>query len=44
VVEDRSPIRVPTALGTAIALCAITTVAVGIYPELFARLGDRAPF
>jgi NADH-quinone oxidoreductase subunit N len=44
VVDDRSPIRVPTALGTAIALCAITTVAVGIYPELFARLGERAPF
>jgi len=39
---DRSPIRVPPALGGAIALMGAVVVVIGIYPELFARIGDRA--
>jgi NADH-quinone oxidoreductase subunit N len=40
--EDRRPIVVPPALGAAIALTTATVVAVGVYPELFARVGDLA--
>jgi NADH-quinone oxidoreductase subunit N len=40
IVEDRAPIRVPPALATAIALAAIVTLVVGIYPQVFARLGE----
>jgi NADH-quinone oxidoreductase subunit N len=40
--DDRRPIVVPPALGAAIALTTLTVVAVGVYPELFARVGDLA--
>jgi NADH-quinone oxidoreductase subunit N len=40
--DDRRPIVVPPALGAAIALTSVTVVAVGVYPELFARVGDLA--
>jgi NADH-quinone oxidoreductase subunit N len=39
---DRSPIRVPGGLGTAIALCAVAVVAIGVFPGAFAHLGDVA--
>src|SRR5689334_13948276 len=39
---DRSPIRVPPALAGAIALTGAVVVVIGIYPQLFARIGDRA--
>jgi NADH-quinone oxidoreductase subunit N len=39
---DRTPIRVPPALGGAIALTVVATVVVGIYPQLFARVGELA--
>jgi NADH-quinone oxidoreductase subunit N len=35
-------VNVPPALGTAIALTTATVVAVGVYPQLFARVGDLA--
>ncbi|CAA9241064.1 MAG: NADH-ubiquinone oxidoreductase chain N [uncultured Acidimicrobiales bacterium] len=38
---DRTPIRVPAALGIALGLC-VLVVALGVYPEPFARLGDLA--
>ncbi|HEX9530484.1 MAG TPA: NADH-quinone oxidoreductase subunit N, partial [Acidimicrobiales bacterium] len=38
--EDRSPIRVPPPLAAALGLTAAMTVAIGIYPNLFARMGD----
>ena len=38
--EDRTPIRVPSPLAAALGLTAIVTLAVGIYPNLFARMGD----
>ena len=38
--EDRTPIRVPAPLGAALGLTAIVTVAIGILPNVFARLGD----
>ena len=34
--------RVPAALGAAIALPAMVVLAVGVYPNLFARLGELA--
>jgi NADH-quinone oxidoreductase subunit N len=40
--DDRSPILVPAPLATSIGLCGITVLALGIYPQVFARLGDLA--
>jgi NADH-quinone oxidoreductase subunit N len=39
---DRSPIRVPPALAGAIALMGAVVVVIGVYPQLFARIGERA--
>jgi NADH-quinone oxidoreductase subunit N len=40
--DDQRKVTVPPALGAAIALTSVTVVAVGVYPELFARVGDLA--
>jgi len=40
--DDRTPIRVPPALGAALAITAVAVVAIGVYPQAFARLGDLA--
>ena len=40
--DDRTPVRVPPALGAALGLCALVVVAIGVYPNAFARLGDLA--
>jgi NADH-quinone oxidoreductase subunit N len=37
--EDRA-VRLPAALGAAIALCTAGVVAVGVYPQLFGRIAD----
>jgi NADH-quinone oxidoreductase subunit N len=42
--EDRTPIRVPPALATSIGICVLVVLALGIYPQAFARLGDLARF
>jgi len=42
--EDRSPIKVPATLATAIGICVVVVVAIGVYPQAFARLGDLARF
>jgi NADH-quinone oxidoreductase subunit N len=39
---DRTAIRVPAPLSAALGLTVLAVVAVGIYPQLFARLGDAA--
>jgi NADH-quinone oxidoreductase subunit N len=39
---DRSAIRVPPALAGAIALMSAVVVVIGVYPQLFARIGERA--
>jgi len=39
---DRTPIRVPPALAGAIALMGTVVVVIGVYPQLFARIGERA--
>jgi NADH-quinone oxidoreductase subunit N len=39
---DERPIRVPPALAGAIALTAAVTVVIGVYPQLFARVGELA--
>jgi NADH-quinone oxidoreductase subunit N len=40
--SDRSPIRVPAALAGAIAVMGAIVVVIGIYPQIFARIGERA--
>ena len=40
--EDRTPIRVPAALGAALGLTAVAVVVIGVYPQAFARLGELA--
>jgi NADH-quinone oxidoreductase subunit N len=40
--EDRSPIRIPATLATSMGICAVVVVAIGVYPQVFARLGDLA--
>ncbi len=39
---EPTPIRVPPALAGAIALMGAVVVVIGVYPQLFARIGDRA--
>jgi NADH-quinone oxidoreductase subunit N len=39
---ERAPIRVPPALAGAIALTGAAVVVIGVYPQLFARIGERA--
>jgi NADH-quinone oxidoreductase subunit N len=38
--EDRSPVRVPPALGASLGLAALVVVVVGFYPNLIGRFGD----
>ena len=40
--EDRSEIEVPYALTGALAITAAVTLVVGVYPQLFARVGELA--
>jgi NADH-quinone oxidoreductase subunit N len=40
--EDRTPVRVPAPLAAALGISAASVVAIGVYPQVFARLGDLA--
>jgi NADH-quinone oxidoreductase subunit N len=40
--DDRTPISVPAPLGAALAITVVVVMAVGVYPDAFARLGDLA--
>ena len=40
--EERSPIQIPQPLAVAIGLSAIVVVVVGVYPQLFAKVGEVA--
>jgi len=40
--EDRTPVRVPPSLMTSIGICVVVVVALGVYPQAFAHLGDIA--
>jgi NADH-quinone oxidoreductase subunit N len=40
--EETAPIRIPPALSGAIGLTAAITVVVGVYPQIFARIGELA--
>ncbi|MDQ3756559.1 MAG: NADH-quinone oxidoreductase subunit N [Actinomycetota bacterium] len=40
--DDRTPVRVPPALGAALAITAVAVVVMGVAPQSFARLGDLA--
>ncbi len=39
---DRTPIRVPAPLITALGITAVVVVVIGVYPQAFARFGDLA--
>ena len=39
---DTTPIRTPVALNAALGVCAVVVMVVGVYPQLFARLGELA--
>ncbi len=39
---ETTPIRTPVALNAALGVCAIVVMVVGVYPQLFARLGELA--
>src|SRR5438132_482201 len=39
---DRRPVRVPPSLAAALGLCALVVVAIGVYPQAVARMGDVA--
>ena len=39
---DRTPIRVPAPLSTALAITAAVVIVVGVYPQSFANFGDMA--
>jgi NADH-quinone oxidoreductase subunit N len=39
---DTAPIRTPVALSAAVVICGLVVLVVGVYPQLFARLGDLA--
>ena len=43
-IEGTRAVEIPAALGVAISLCAATVVVIGIYPQLFGRLGELARF
>ncbi|HEY2430158.1 MAG TPA: NADH-quinone oxidoreductase subunit N [Acidimicrobiales bacterium] len=40
--EDLTPVRVPTPVGLALALTSVTTILIGVLPNLFAHVGDLA--
>jgi NADH-quinone oxidoreductase subunit N len=40
--DARTPLRVPAALTGAIALTSAVVVVIGVYPQLFARIGEQA--
>ena len=40
--DNRTPVRVPPALGAALGITAAVVLVVGLYPQAFARLGDLA--
>jgi NADH-quinone oxidoreductase subunit N len=41
---DRTPVKVPAALGAALALCVVATVAIGVVPQIVGRFGDLATY
>jgi NADH-quinone oxidoreductase subunit N len=41
---DVTPVKIPVSLGSALAICTIATLAIGILPELVLRFGDIASF
>jgi NADH-quinone oxidoreductase subunit N len=40
--DDRTPIRIPAPIGAALTLTVAMTIVIGVFPNLFAHLGDLA--
>ncbi len=41
---DRTPVTIPASLAASIGLCAVSTIAIGVAPNLIARFSDLAHF
>jgi NADH:ubiquinone oxidoreductase subunit 2 (subunit N) len=39
---EPTPLQVPVALNAAIGICAVVVLVIGVYPQLFARIGELA--
>jgi NADH-quinone oxidoreductase subunit N len=39
---DTTPLRIPFALNAAVGICAAIVLIVGVYPQVFARIGELA--
>jgi NADH-quinone oxidoreductase subunit N len=39
---DATPLQIPVALNAAIGMCAVVVLVVGVYPQVFARIGELA--
>jgi NADH-quinone oxidoreductase subunit N len=39
---DTSPVRIPAPLTAALGITTVAVLAIGVYPQVFARLGDLA--
>jgi NADH-quinone oxidoreductase subunit N len=39
---DATPLQTPFALNAAISICAVIVLIVGVYPQVFARIGELA--
>jgi hypothetical protein len=39
---DTTPVRIPAPLTAALGITAVVVLAIGVYPQVFARLGDLA--
>jgi len=40
--DDRTKVRIPTPISIALVLTSVTTVVIGVFPNLFAHIGDLA--
>ena len=38
--DDRTPVKIPAALTTALAICTVGIVAIGVYPGMLTKLVD----
>ncbi len=39
---DATPMQIPFALNAAMGICAVVVFVVGVYPQVFARIGELA--
>jgi hypothetical protein len=40
--DNRTAVRVPAPLSAALGICLVVVLAIGVYPQIFAHMGDVA--